>query len=257
LINPTAVIDTTANLGQGVSVGHYSIIGANVELGDDTWIGPHVVIKGPTRIGRSNKIFQFSSIGDDPQDKKYKDDSESILEIGDGNVIREYCSINRGTQLGGGRTVIGNDNWIMANVHIAHDCIVGNQTIFANYSALAGHVKIDDFVIMGGYSGVHQFCHVGRNCFTAVASVVVKDVPPFLMISGNTAKPYGLNREGLKRNGYSKETIEQLRKAYKMLYRKGLTTEEALKELKSLASESKEVACFVEFIEKSERGIVR
>jgi len=257
LINPTAVIDTTANLGQGVSVGHYSIIGANVELGDDTWIGPHVVIKGPTRIGRSNKIFQFSSIGDNPQDKKYKDGSESILEIGDGNVIREYCSINRGTQLGGGRTVIGNYNWIMANVHIAHDCIVGNQTIFANYSALAGHVKIDDFVIMGGYSGVHQFCHVGRNCFTAVASVVVKDVPPFLMVSGNTAKPCGLNREGLKRNGYSKEAIEQLRKAYKILYRKGLTTDEALKELKSLASESEEVACFVEFIEKSERGIVR
>ena len=198
-------------------------------------------------------IFQFCSIGDDPQDKKYRDDKNSTLEIGDHNVIREFCSINRGTDLGEGKTIIGHDNWIMAYVHIAHDCMVGSHTVFANNATLAGHVSIDDYVTLGGFTGVHQFCHIGRYCFTAISSVVVKDVPPYLMISGNTAKPSGLNREGLKRHGFSSENINNLRKAYKIVYREGLTIQQALEALQNLAAESEEVTHFAEFIAKSQR----
>lgn len=257
MIDERAVIDPSAVIGTNVEIGPYSVIGPDVVIGDDSWIGPHVVIKGPTKIGRSNRIYQFASIGEDPQDKKYSGDEQSSLEIGDGNLIREYCSINRGTEGGGGKTVIGNDNWIMAYVHIAHDCIVGNSTIFANNATLAGHVTIDDYVILGGYTGIHQFCHLGRHCFTAGLSMVGKDVPPFLMVAGDRAKPTGLNREGLKRNGFTKETIDLLRKVYKIVYRNGLTTKQALEALEELESQSEAVREFSDFIEKSSRGIIR
>jgi UDP-N-acetylglucosamine acyltransferase len=257
LIDETAVVNPTAEIGNNVSIGAYSIIGADVVIGDDSWVGPHVVIKGPTRIGQSNRIYQFSSIGDDPQDKKFSGNEQSTLEIGDRNLIREYCSINRGTEEGGGKTVIGHDNWIMAYVHIAHDCLVGNSTVFANNTTLAGHASIDDFVILGGFTGVHQFCHIGKHCFTAISSVVVKDVPPFLMVSGNTAKPSGLNREGLKRHGFTTETIDLLRKAYKIVYRNGLTRKLAVEALEELALQSEVVKEFSNFIEKSSRGIAR
>jgi UDP-N-acetylglucosamine acyltransferase len=257
LIDKHAVVDPEAKIGKNVSIGPYSVIGADVVIGDDSWVGSHVVIKGPTKIGQSNRIYQFSSIGDDPQDKKFSGDEQSTLEIGDRNLIREYCSINRGTEEGGGKTVIGNDNWIMAYVHIAHDCLVGNSTVFANNTTLAGHVSIDDFVILGGFTGIHQFCHIGKHCFTAISSVVVKDIPPFLMVSGNTAKPSGLNREGLKRHGFTIETIDLLRKAYKIVYRNGLTTKVAIDELEEMASQSEAVEEFSDFIEKSTRGIAR
>ena len=257
MIHPTTLVDADARIGKNVAIGAYSVIGPQVTIGDECWIGSHVVIKGPTIVGRENRIFQFCSIGDDPQDKKYNNDAHSTLEIGDRNVIREYCTINRGTGPGGGSTVLGSDNWIMAYVHIAHDCRVGNHVIFANHATLAGHVMVDDHVICGGFTGIHQFCRIGRHCFTAISSVVVKDVPPFLMIAGNTAKPNGLNREGLKRHGFSAALITLLRKAYKIVYREGLTVQQALDKLQPLCATSEEVAYFAEFISTSSRGIVR
>lgn len=257
MIHPTVLIDPLARIGENVSIGPYSVIGPNVMIAAGTWVGPHVVIKGPTTIGEANRIYQFCSIGDDPQDKKYNNDSNSILQIGDRNVIREYCTINRGTDHGGGKTSIGDDNWIMAYVHIAHDCMVGSHTIFANHTTLAGHVQVDDYAIFGGFTGVHQFCRVGKHCFSAISSVIVKDVPPYLMVAGNTAKPSGLNREGLKRHGYSSETINTLRKAYKTVYREGLTLKAALEQLVEPGQESPEVRYFAEFIAQSQRGIVR
>ena len=256
MIDSTAVIHPEARIDQDVIIGLYSIIGKDVEIGSGSWLGPHVVIKGPTRIGKNNKIFQFCSIGDDPQDKKYHGE-KSLLEIGSGNVIREFCSINRGTADGGGKTVIGDDNWIMAYVHVAHDCIVGSHTVFANNSTLAGHVTVDDYAILGGFTGVHQFCRIGSFSFSAISSVIVKDVPPYLLVSGNKAKPNGLNREGLRRHGFSSEAINLLRKAYKTVYRDGLVLKEALALLKILGQGSEEVTKFTEFIERSERGIVR
>ena len=257
MIDERAVIDPGAVIGKNVEIGPYSVIGPDVVIGDDSWIGPHVVIKGPTKIGRSNRIYQFASVGEDPQDKKYTGNEQSALEIGDGNLIREYCSINRGTEGGGGKTVIGNDNWIMAYVHIAHDCIVGNSTIFSNNATLAGHITIDDYVILGGFTAIHQFCHIGKHCFTAGLSMVGKDVPPFLMVAGDRAKPIGLNREGLKRHGFTRETIDSLRKVYKIVYRNGLTTQQALEGIEDLASQSEAVREFSDFIEKSSRGIIR
>ena len=214
------------------------------------------MIKGTTKIGPDNKIFHFCSIGEDPQDKKYIKEKNSTLEIGAGNTIREYVSINRGTNDGGGKTIIGDNNWIMAYVHIAHDCIVGNEAVFANNVTLAGHV-IDDFVILGGFTGVHQFCRVGSYSFSAISSVIVKDVPPYVLVSGNSAKPSGLNREGLKRHGFDSDTINILRKAYKAIYRDGLVLKDALKVLSNLASESDKVELMHAFIASSQRGIVR
>jgi len=257
LIDSTAIIHADARIGDGVEIGAYSIIGADVDINENSWIGPHVKIKGPTRIGRNNKIFQFCSIGEDPQDKKYQGEEESILEIGDGNIIREYCSINRGTALGGGITRIGDHNWIMAYVHIAHDCMVGDHTVFANHATLAGHVIIDDYTILGGFTGIHQYCRIGSYSLTAISSVVVKDVPPYLIVSGNTASPNGLNREGLIRHGFSQETVNVLRKAYKTIYREGLKLKDALERLELLAKESTEVENFIHFIQESSRGIVR
>ena len=257
MIDPTAIIHPDAKLHSNVSVGSYSIIGADVSIDSGTDIGPHVVINGPTNIGPNNKIFQFCSIGEDPQDKKFKKEKNSILEIGAGNTIREYVSINRGTGDGGGKTVIGDDNWIMAYVHIAHDCIVGNETVFANNVTLAGHVIIDDYVILGGFTGVHQFCRIGSYSFSAISSVIVKDVPPYVLVSGNSAKPTGLNREGLKRHGFDSDTINILRKAYKAIYRDGLVLKDALQVLSDLAIESDKVEAMHTFIAASQRGIVR
>ncbi|HHM04266.1 MAG TPA: acyl-ACP--UDP-N-acetylglucosamine O-acyltransferase [Gammaproteobacteria bacterium] len=256
MIDPRAVIDARAELAADVRVGPFAVIGPEVVIGPGCEIGSHVVIKGPTRIGSNNKIFQFASIGDDPQDKKYQGEP-TRLEIGDGNVIREYCTINRGTVQGGGLTRVGDDNWIMAYVHIAHDCIVGNHTIFANNASLAGHVKIEDYVILGGFSLVHQFCNLGAHCFTAFSAGIAKDVPPFVMVGGYAAAPHGLNIEGLKRRGFSAQTIANLRRAYKILYRSGLTFKNAIEQLKAFSPEEPEVARMVTFLEKSRRGIVR
>lgn len=256
MIHPTAIIDPSARLGTGVSVGAYSIIGADVDVGENTWIAPHVVISGPTRIGRNNKFYPFSSIGAVPQDKKYAGE-KTFLEIGDGNVIRESCTINRGTAQGGGVTRIGNNNWIMAYVHIAHDCIVGDGTVFANNASLAGHVIIEDHVILGGFTLIHQFCSVGAYAFTAMASAISKDVPPYLMVSGHMAKPHGLNTEGLKRHAFSSDSIGQLRRAYKILYRSNYTVEQALEKLVELEKDCPEVARWVVFLKNTTRGIIR
>ena len=257
MIDQTAIIHSSADINKNVSIGPYSVIGENVSIGSGTVIGSHVVITGPTTIGPNNKIFHFSSIGEDPQDKKFNKDKNSYLEIGANNTIREYVSINRGTSNGGGKTIIGNNNWIMAYVHIAHDCIIGNNSTFANNTTLAGHVAIQDFVTLGGFTGVHQFCRIGSYSFSAISSVIVKDVPPYILVSGNTAKPSGLNREGLKRNGFDADTINLLKKAYRIIYRESLTLSEALNELMELSVDSKSVNVMHSFISSSERGIVR
>jgi len=257
LIDPKATVHPEAVIASDVTIGPWTIVGANVEIGVGSWIGSHVVLKGPTQIGANNKIFHFCSIGEDPQDKKFQQASDSTLVIGNGNVIREYCSINRGTAHGGGVTSLGHDNWIMAYCHIAHDCKIGSHTVFANNSTLAGHVEIHDFAILGGFTGVHQFCRVGERAFTAIAAIIVKDVTPFVMVEGNTARARAINREGLMRSGVDRDTIAALKRAYKALYRRGLTLQEAIAELKRQAVENAEVRLMVEFIEESERGIVR
>jgi len=256
LIHPKAIIDPRARLGTGVSVGPWCEIGADVEIGDDTAIAAHVVIKGPTRIGRGNRIFQFNSIGDDSQDKKYGGES-TRLEIGDDNVIREFCTINRGTGLGGGVTRVGDNNWIMAYVHIAHDCQVGNGTVMANGTSLAGHVVVEDWVVFGGFTLVHQFCRIGAHSFTAAGSVLVKDLPPFVMVAGNTARPRSINTEGLRRRGFAPERIRALRRAYRLLYRKGLPLNSALAELVRLGEDWADISEIVRFVRESSRGIVR
>lgn len=256
VIHPTAVIDPTARLAAGVQVGPYSVIGRDVEIGEDSWIGPHVVINGPTRIGRECKIYQFGSIGDHPQDKKYSGEA-TRLEIGDRNVIRECCTINRGTVQDRGVTTIGNDNWIMAYVHIAHDCLVGNNTIFANNASLAGHVTIGDYAILGGFTLVHQFCAIGAHAFTGMGSVVSMDVPPYVMVAGNLAKPHGLNSEGLRRRGMTAETLRTLKQAYKTLYRSGNTLEQAIEQLAPVAQTCPEVSSFVDFLSNVKRGVAR
>lgn len=255
-IDARAVVDSSARIGKEVSIGPFSVIGPHVDIGDGTWIGPHVVINGPTRIGKDNRIFQFASVGEVPQDKKFHGE-DSTLEIGDRNTIREFATINRGTADGGGVTRIGNDNWLMAYIHIAHDCMVGNHTIFANSASIAGHVQIEDHVILGGFTLVHQFCSIGQHAFSGMGSAISKDVPPFLMVNGNPAAPHGLNNEGLKRRNFSKETQQVLRDAYKLIYRAGLTLEEAKLQLKPLAQLHKEVELMLAFIENSQRGIIR
>lgn len=259
MIHPTAIIDPKAELDSSVEVGAYSVIGAGVQIGANTHIAPHVVLKGPTRIGQENRIYQFASLGDNPQDKKYAGETETFLEIGDRNEIREYCTMNRGTVQGGGITRIGDDNWIMAYVHIAHDCIVGNSTIFANGASAAGHVRIDDHVILGGFTGVHQFCWLGAHSFTGAGSIIFKDVPPYVMVWGNRAEPYGLNKEGLKRRGFDSNAINTLHQAYKLIYKKNLTTPQALEQLSALQQETQCNALIplIEFLQQSSRGIVR
>ena len=256
MIHPTAIIHPGARLGQQVSVGPYSIIGEFVEIGDHTVIGPHVVITGRTRIGRDNRIFQFCSLGEEPQDKKYAGEP-TCLEIGDRNTIREFCTFNVGTAQDIGITRVGDDNWIMAYVHIAHDCQVGNRTVFANNAQLAGHVHIDDWTVLGGYTGVHQFCRIGAHTMTAVGTVVLQDVPPFVMAAGNTATPYGINAEGLKRRGFSSEALLALKRAYRTLYKSGLMLDEAREKLQEQAREHPEIQPLVDFLAVSKRGIIR
>jgi UDP-N-acetylglucosamine acyltransferase len=255
-IHPTAIVHPGARLGSGVEIGAYSIIGEHVEIDEHTVIGPHVVINGHTRIGRENRIFQFVSLGEAPQDKKYANEP-TRLEIGDGNTIREFCTFNVGTVQDAGVTRIGNDNWIMAYVHIAHDCQVGHHTVFANNAQLAGHVHIGDWTVLGGYTGIHQFCHVGAHVMTAVGTVILQDVPPYLMTAGNTASPYGINVEGLKRRGFSADAITTLKRAYRTLYKSGLTLEEAKARLEEMAKEQSDIQRFVEFFAVSKRGIIR
>ena len=256
MIHPTAIVHPNAKIGAHVEIGAYSIIGEHVEIGDSTWIGPHVVINGHTTIGRDNRIFQFASLGEVPQDKKYAGEP-TRLEIGDRNTIREFCTFNLGTAQDVGVTRVGNDNWIMAYVHIAHDCQVGNNTTFANNSQLAGHVHIDDWAILGGFTGVHQFCRVGAHCMTAVGTVILQDVPPYIMAAGNTASPYGLNAEGLKRRGFSAEALQALKRAYRTLCKSGLMLEEARAKLEEEARMHPEVQRFVDFLAVSKRGIIR
>lgn len=256
IIHPTAIIDPLAELDSSVEVGAYSIIGPDVRIDAGTRIGSHVVIKGPTTIGKQNQIFQYSSLGEQPQDKKYRDEP-TTLEIGDNNTIREFCTFNRGTVQDKGATRIGNDNWIMAYVHIAHDCQIGNHTIFANNSSLAGHVDVHDYAILGGFTLIHQFCKIGSHIITAVGSVVFKDIPPYVTAAGYDAKPHGINSEGLKRRGFSPEAILQIKRAYKTLYRNGLTLEEAKKELAHQLDQCAEIGILLEFLNTSTRGIVR
>lgn len=256
MIHPTAIVHPGASLAADVEVGPYTIIGEHVEIGSGTRIGAHAVISGHTRIGRNNHIFHQVSLGEIPQDKKYAGEP-TRLEIGDNNVIREFCTFNTGTVQDLGYTRVGSDNWIMSYVHLAHDCVVGNHTVMANCTQLAGHVEICDFAILGGYTGVHQFCRIGAYAITGVSSVVLADVPPFVTAMGNTAAPHGLNVEGLRRRGFSAQTIKGLRRAYKTLYRSGLTLEEAKKALAEQTAECPEVAMLLEFLATSKRSIVR
>ena len=255
-VDPRAVIDPKAKIADSVSVGPFSVIGPDVEIDEGTTIGPHVVINGPTSIGKDNQIFQFASIGEVPQDKKFHGENSRLL-IGDRNTIREFVTIHRGTEDGGGETRIGNDNWLMAYIHIAHDCIVGNNTIFSNGASLAGHVTVDDFAILGGFTLVHQFCCIGKHAFCGMGTAVGKDVPPYVIVNGNPAHPHGINTEGLKRHGFSKDTIRDIREAYKIIYRSNLTTEEAKPKLTELAVSCKEIQFMIDFLERSMRGIVR
>lgn len=256
MIHPTAIIHPGARIGAGVSVGPYSIIDEHVEIGDNTRIGPHVVITGNTKIGCDNRIFQFCSLGEVPQDKKYAGEP-TRLEIGDRNTIREYCTLNLGTVQDAGVTRLGDDNWIMAYVHIAHDCHVGNRTTFANNAQLAGHVHVDDWAILGGYTGVHQFCRVGAHTMTAVGTVVLQDIPPYVMAAGNTATPFGINAEGLKRRGFSPEALMALKRAYRALYKSGLMLDEAKAKLGEEAKIHPEIQPILDFLAVSKRGIIR
>ncbi len=256
LIHPTAIIHPEAHLAESVAVGAYTVIGANVSIGANTWIGPQVVIDGPTTIGQDNRIYQFASLGADPQDKKFQGEVTELI-IGDRNVIREFCTFNRGTAQDKGKTVIGDDNWIMAYVHIAHDCIVGNNTIFANNATLAGHVTIRDWVILGGFTLVHQFCVLGEHAFTGMGSAISKDVPPYAMVSGAPAEPHSINTEGLKRRGFSKEAIHRIKEAHRVLYRQQLATAEALDKIQAEWGEFADIQLLLEFCRQSQRGLIR
>jgi UDP-N-acetylglucosamine acyltransferase len=257
VIHPTAIIDPCAKLDADVSVGPYSIIGADVEVGAGTEIGPHVVLKGPMRIGRNNHIFQFCSLGEISQDKTAKVDDATAVEIGDGNTIREYVTIQRGTLKDTGITRVGNDNLLMNHVHIAHDCVVGDNVILANGTTLAGHVSIEDWVILGGATLVHQFCQLGAHCFTAGGAVVLRDVPPYVMSEGQPASPRGVNKEGLRRRGFSAAQIEEVESIYRLLYRSGKLMAEVKTTLAERAEASEIAAGMLAFLERSRRAIQR
>lgn len=256
MIHPTAIVHPAARIGRNVRIGAYSLIGEHVEIGDDCDIGPHVVITGHTRIGKGNRIFQFASLGEVPQDKKYAGEP-TRLEIGNGNTIREFCTFNSGTVQGLGVTRIGDDNWIMAYVHIAHDCVVGNHTVFANNASLAGHVTVGDYAILGGFTGVHQFCRIGAHVMTGIASVVRQDVPPYVTVSGNPAMPHGINSEGLRRRGFDATAISAIKRAYRLLYRTGLSLAEARAAIAAEAEAHPELTLLAEFLAVSGRGIIR
>jgi UDP-N-acetylglucosamine acyltransferase len=256
MIHPSAIVDPAARLGEGVAVGPFCVIGPNVEVGEGTWLGSGVILDGRTRIGKRNKIFHYASIGAPPQDKKYAGE-DTAVEIGDGNTIREYVTINRGTALDAGVTRVGDDNWIMAYVHFAHDCRIGSHTIFANACQLAGHVTVGDWAIFGATTLVHQFVHIGAHAFTGMGTYLPQDLPPYVMAAGNMAKPYGINSEGLRRRGFTPDTINRLKKAYRTLYRSGLGLEDARAELEVQGAECAEVRALVEFLAQSKRGIIR
>ena len=256
MIHPTAIISDSAKIDEKVEIGAYSIIGNDVEIGSGTRIDSHVVVNGPTKIGCDNHIYQFASIGDDPQDKKYRDEPTGLI-IGDRNTIREFCTISRGTVQDVGNTIMGDDNWIMAYVHIAHDCVVGNQTIMANNVTLAGHVHVGDWVIFGGFSGAHQFARVGAHAFLGMYAGVNRDVPAYVMVSGQPAQPRGINSEGLKRRDFSEEQIRNIKEAYRLVYRKGLKLSEATEQIEELSKYQPELVPFLESLRSSERGVIR
>ncbi len=256
MIDPRAIVDPSAKIGANVEIGPFSIIGPDVEIGDGTVIGPHVVVRGPTKIGRDNRIFQFASIGEECQDKKYAGEPTTLV-IGDNNVIREACTFHRGTVQDNGTTIVGSHNLFMVNVHIAHDCIIGDNCIMANDTNVAGHVKVGDWAILGGATQVHQFCMIGTHSMCGAGTVVLKDIPAYVMALGYPAAPHGINAEGLKRRGFSKDSIILVRKAYKTLYRQGLTLAEALEELTPVAAQNDAVRLLVDSLNQATRGIIR
>jgi len=256
LIDPRAIIDPSAKLGEGVSVGPWSIIGPDVEIGDDTIIESHVIVKGPSVIGKNNHIYQFSSVGEDTPDLKYKGEATRLV-IGDNNVIRENVTIHRGTVQDRSETTIGSDNLLMAYVHVGHDSVIGSNCVLVNNAALAGHVHVGDWSILGGYTLVHQFCHLGAHCFTGMGAVIGKDVPAYVMVTGQPAAAKSINAEGLRRRGFSKDEIATITKAFKLVYRRGLTKDEALVELRALAEDCNALNVMIDSIDQSARGIVR
>ena len=256
MIHKSVIISETAKISDNVEIGPFSIIGDHVEIGEGTRINSHVVINGPTIIGSENHIYQFASIGDDPQDKKYRGEP-TRLKIGNRNTIREYCTISRGTTQDKSLTTIGDDNWIMAYVHIAHDCQVGNNIIFANSATLAGHVHVGDWAIFAGFTGAHQFCHIGAHSFIGMNSLTNKDIPAYTMASGQPVTPRGVNTEGLKRRNFSTEEINNIKNAYRILYRSELTLAQAISELEKLVENQPELLIFLESLKQSNRGIIR
>ncbi|WKJ92052.1 acyl-ACP--UDP-N-acetylglucosamine O-acyltransferase [Methylomonas montana] len=256
MIDPRAVVHINAELADDVKVGPFSIIGPDVQIDSGTEIGPHVVIKGPTAIGKDNTIYQFTSIGEDPQDKKYADEI-TRLEIGDRNVIREFCTMHRGTQQDQGLTLIGSDNLFMAYTHVAHDCVIGDNVIMANGASIAGHVHLGDHSILGGFTLVHQFTQIGEYSFSAMGSAITQDIPPYVMVGGRPTRPHGINSVGMERNGVPPEVIRQIRKAYKILYKNNLRLEDAIEEMEDMAGESNELSNMVSFLRNVTRGILR
>ena len=256
MIHSTAIISANAKIADDVEIGPYSVVGDQVEIDSGTKIDSHVVINGPTKIGKENHIYQFASIGDDPQDKKYAGEQTGLI-IGDRNTIREFCTVSRGTTQDRGETIVGDDNWIMAYCHIAHDCVVGNQTIMANNSTLAGHVHLGDWAICGGFSGVHQFCRIGAHAFLGMYTGVNRDVPAYTLASGQPAVPKGINSEGLKRRDFSAEQIRNIKNAYRLVYRKRLKLVEAIEQIEAVIDKQQELVPFLESLRSSERGIVR
>jgi UDP-N-acetylglucosamine acyltransferase len=255
-IHSTAIISDRVNIADDVEIGPYTVIGADVEIGSGTRVGSHVVISGPTTIGRDNHIYQFASVGDDPQDKKYADEPTKLI-IGDRNTIREYCTLSRGTVQDQGLTQLGDDNWIMAYVHIAHDCIIGNQCIMANNATLAGHVHVGDWVIFAGFSGAHQFCKIGAHAFIGMYCGANRDVPAYLMVAGVPATPKGINSEGLKRRGFDTDQIRNIKNAYRIVYRQRKKLNEAIEEIAGLVKDRPELEIFLESLRSSDRGVVR
>lgn len=256
MIHEAAIIHPSAKVAKDAEIGPWTIIGPNVEIGSGTWVGSHVVINGPTKIGENNKIFQFSSIGEEPQDKKFQGE-DTFLEIGDNNVIREYCTLNRGTVQGEGVTKVGNNNLLMAYVHIAHDCIVHNNTVFSNNASLSGHAIVKDYAILSGFSAVNQFTIIGEYSFVCGNTMVVKDILPYLLVSGDPAEPHGINTVGLKRQGFSNNVIQALRQAYKIIYRQGLTVKESVAQLQLMVEGCPEIQLFIDGLTQSVRGIAR
>lgn len=256
MIHERALVENGAQIGKDVHIGPFSVVGPDVKIHDRVWIGPHVVISGDTSIGSDTRIYQFSSIGEAPQHLGYRDEKTS-LHIGRRNLVREYCTLNRGTQPGGGTTRIGDDNFLMAYVHIAHDCQIGSKTIFANCASLAGHVSVGDYAVLGGFSLIHQFCRIGEHCITAIGSVCFQDVPPYIVAAGNRASPHGVNTKGIRRRDFTGMEISELKSAYKTLYRCGLSLQDAVSNLRDQEWQGRYVPRLVDFVTTSERGIIR